>query len=312
MKDFIYSEKFDNYLKGKLSQEEKLALEDKVQQDPLLRNELKLQKEIFNSLGDARKAYLKSRLDQVPVNTVAWYNFSGIQWAAVISSVFFLAGGTYFYTTQQNNTTVSEFIPERSIDISGQVGENQIALESPKPVLSVPEYKEEKPDDTSLTASSQPMLDNTATSQKLAEVESEAGTSNFEKTVALPQIVRPDVVSTFTEDTQQINYEDFEAPDKSLMQAPERLASEVEIENVVDSKYNFHYQLFNNRLYLHGDFEGNPYKIIALNKEESKTLFLEYNGGFYNLKLEQKEIAPLKIIKDSTMIKALTKIRTQY
>lgn len=303
MKDFIYSEKFDNYLKGKLKKDEKISFEEELHQDPLLRNEVKWQQEIYYSLGDARRVYLKNRLNQVPVNSGAWYNFSGIQWAAVVSSLFIFAGGSYFYFVQ------SESIPKDqqiiSVDITVPERNQQIPSEELKPVLPVPNFDESIPEGESLTASSE--LSNHSAISSIPNNRETSSSQKLENEV-FPKIVRPDVLSSFSEESLRIDYSDFEAPDKALLEKSESSVAEVEIETVLDSKYNFHYQLFNHKLYLHGDFQGIPYKIIALNKDEAKKLFLEFNGDFYKLRLEQAEITPLEVIKDSTMINALMKL----
>ena len=96
MKDFIYTEKFDNYLKGKLNEGEKLILDRNIQRDPLLKNEVNLQQDIFKALHEERKTMLKQRLDNVPVNTATWVNITGLQWAAIFGSFFLLSTGIYY------------------------------------------------------------------------------------------------------------------------------------------------------------------------------------------------------------------------
>jgi hypothetical protein len=304
MKDFIYSEKFDNYLKGKLRKDEKLSFEEELRQDPLLRNEVKWQQEIYRSLTDARRTYLKNRLDQIPVNSGAWYNFTGMQWAAVISSFFILAGGSYYYFSPSESSSETEQSIV-SVDITVPEKNQQIPFEEIQPVL--PSYTENALEDESLTALSE-MRNNIEVSGNINKTEANASQKQETEEEILPSIVRPDVFSPFNEESLGIDYSDFEAPDKTLLQKPESSVAEVEIETVLDSEYTFHYQLFNHKLYLYGDFQGIPYKIIALNKDDTKKLFLEFNGHFYTLRQEQEEITPLEIIKDSTMINALIKL----
>ncbi len=307
MKDFIYSEKFDDYLKGKLQKNEKLSFEEELRQDPLLRNEVKWQEEIHYALSDARRTYLKNRLDQVPVNSGGWYNFTGMQWAAVVSSFLILAGGTYYYYSQSNGNSVVE---TQVVSIDSPLPEKnpQVQVEKVQP-SPLPQFNEEEyiADDEILTASSEVSVNNSE--ENISEVNKEViphNNKSLEKN--LPEIVRPDVLSSFQEESQTINYSDFESPDKHQLQGTASSTSEVEIETVANSKYSFHYQLFNGKLYLHGDFQGIPYKIIALNQDEKKKLFLEFNGNFYKLRELQETITPLELINDSTMINALIKL----
>ncbi|MDF9796174.1 hypothetical protein OKW21_001437 [Catalinimonas alkaloidigena] len=306
MKDFIYSDKFDNYLKGKLSKNEKIAIEDDIHQDPLLRSEVKLQQDIYKSLGEARRSYLKSRLDQVTLHTNVWYEFTGIQFAAVLTSLIFLTGGGYYL--YQYSKEVEPEISLVEIEVPKQ--NSLIPSGNISPDLPIVDFRDEEPDEHTLSASSendfiQPEVEDLNESNEKSEI----ALTEDKADVELPNLVRPEVLNSFNDESQNIDYEDFEAPDKTLLQATEYSNADVEIETLLDSKYNFHYQLYNNKLYLHGNFEGVPYRVIALNQEEKKKkLFLNYNGAFYKLKLDQKEVALLEAIQDSTVIKALTKI----
>ena len=92
--DFTYT--IDRYLKGQLSEEERRALEEKMQQDPLLAQEVAWQKDIYHALGDVRRAALKSRLDNVVIHPTPY--FLGQRWltAAAVGTLL-LAGATYYY-----------------------------------------------------------------------------------------------------------------------------------------------------------------------------------------------------------------------
>jgi hypothetical protein len=124
----------------------------------------------------------------------------------------------------------------------------------------------------------------------------------------MPRIVRPEVMSNFSDQAQDVDYSDFEAPNKNLPQKSEMSNVNVEIENVPDDRFPFHYQFYERKLFLHGDFKGIPYKIIALNRDKDKTFFLEYEGNYYSLRPDQQEIVPLERIQDSTVIRALNKL----
>ncbi|MFP4341514.1 MAG: hypothetical protein ACLFQO_13790 [Cyclobacteriaceae bacterium] len=297
MKDFIYSDQFDNYLKGRLSDEEKMAFEQKISQDPLLSSEVKWQQDIHQALGEARRAHLKNRLEQVPVNTGGWYNLSGIQLSAIVASVM-LSGGAayYFYNTQQDQP-----ITQQQWDIRLDIPENSRLSEADfMPVLPEPAVADnteaDLPEEASSLSSGSSVAAPAGPTTKVASIE------------VMPHIVRPDIMSEFPDQTQEVNYSDFEAPDKNMLQKSEVADVNVEIETVVDSKFPFHYQFFDHKLYLHGDFQGIPYKIIALNQGDQKTLFLQYEGDYYSLRQEQKEVVPLEIISDSTLIKAMNKL----
>src|SRR4051812_15209527 len=66
--DFESSNMIEAYLRNELSPVEKAAFEKRIAQDPLLKNELELQKDIITTLQDHRKAELKHRLNQIDVS----------------------------------------------------------------------------------------------------------------------------------------------------------------------------------------------------------------------------------------------------
>src|SRR3712207_22752 len=68
-KGLNYSEKLEAYIRNELSEKEKLELEEQLRQDPLLQNELTLQKDIIASICDYRKHELKQRLNKIDVTS---------------------------------------------------------------------------------------------------------------------------------------------------------------------------------------------------------------------------------------------------
>lgn len=302
MKDFIYTKKFDNYLKGKLGEDDKRTLENAMQQDPLLKNEINLQQDIFKALHDERKVMLKNRLDKVPVNTATWLNLTGMQWAAILGSMLLISTVTYYYY----DTSFKSDFP--SVDLANseyQAGTYLKVPEMPQPVAEEEnklyiEQEAEVDDDVASTIASGKM-----------EKPNQIALRSQEKTQTkpvIPTINRPDILSDFSDENHDINYSDFEAPDKALLEKSDKSVAEVTIETVSDEAYSFHYQMTEQKLFLYGDFKGIPYKIIALNNDQSRQLFLKYKSGYYILNQQQDEIVPLEIINDSTIIKALERL----
>lgn len=297
----IYSEFFDKYLKGKLSEKERTAFEKKVGQDPLLHSELKLQKDIYVALGEARKAALKSRLEQVPVNNVGWFNISAAKLAAVIGSVLVVTTASYFYinnkTADSSEPHVVEIDPSYAIP---KLSEDNVDISIPRP--SVDQIERSAEISTSITRESESLSVAADAEQKQTIT-----AKNKEKDL-LPEITRPDLNTSFAEETQKINYEDFEAPKKQIVESMAFDDNKVDIETVFHERYNFHYQFEDNKLYLYGNFGDTLYKIIALNYDKRKKLFLEFNEHFYAIDNKQVEIAPLRMVEDTVLLKELQRI----
>lgn len=302
MKDFIYTEKFDNYLKGKLNENEKLSLDENIKQDPLLDNEVNLQRDIFKALHEERKMLLKQRLDNVPVNTATWVNLTGLQWAAILGSVLLLSTGIYYSYFDEIATQV-----EPDVDLVKNSLQQQILIEENISEVSRPESKVESlPVEDEFNQPTQNIENSLVLN--IPDQQADSNTENSEADFNIPNIRRPQIVSNFTDENEDINYSDFEAPDKNLLEKDDFSNSEITIETVSDSKYPFHYQMMDQKLYLHGDFKGIPYKIIALNQGRRRQLFLQYENSYYMLNQRQINIVPLERISDSAIINALNRV----
>ncbi len=288
---FTYSEQVDHYLKGKLSETERIAFDEKMQQDPLLQNEIKLQQEIFQAIGETRKAKIKARLNQVPVDQSPWVIGSPFRIAAVVSALFITSVGTYLALTPSDTTILTP------VDIAlsnTPTTDEQPVVEPPKPTVTsraIPDVVIAELDDNTLVADARP----TKTQQPAVR--------------ELPTIRRPAVTAEFSEDAVQLDYSDFETPQKQALQTNDSGESNISVERVLDEVYPFHYQFYDDKLFLHGYFAEEPYKIIALNTESGRKLYLEYAKNYYLLE-EQTEISPLILIQDTPLVKQLTRLST--
>ncbi len=269
--------KIDRYLKGKLSEDERRALEEKMQQDPLLAHEVTWQKDIYHALGDVRRVALKSRLDQVVIHPTPY--FLGQRWlAAAAVSALLLAGCAYYY------------------------------LASEEPTLAVAPQKVTAPLVYPKAYAPPQIPQRIAPAPVTVPVPSSESKTPRTSSAAIPQVpptvVRPQVVSQFAEDNAAINYHDFEAPEKTTLQENAHQEENVAIEALPNSRYSFHYQFSDNKLYLHGNFNRTPYKIIALNTGDDKKLFLEFDGAYYRIS-EHETAVPLLEIEDPALVENL-------
>ena len=73
-------------------------------------------------------------------------------------------------------------------------------------------------------------------------------------------------------------------------------------------KYSFHYQFYNNKLYLYGDFD-NKYEILELNTPAGISIYMFYKDKFYELQQNQEKITPLNAIRNSALMRDLKTIR---
>lgn len=107
MNKYFYSDKIEAYILDNLSESERMAFEELIEQDPVLKNELELQQETINSLQNQRKAQLKQRLNNIEVEPVA-YSLSRITLLESVLLVSIVATTitlfALFYGTKSNIT----------------------------------------------------------------------------------------------------------------------------------------------------------------------------------------------------------------
>ncbi len=282
--NFTHTDVVDRYLKGDLSGSERQAFEDKLRQDPLLAHEMSLQKDIYVALGETRKAALKHRLNQVSIDHSPWTRWQGFKTAAVVGTLLIVGASTYYYLDADDTIT-----PAIDTSVVERITYPKAHTLNHTPVAIIPERE----------APNLPATVEEPVTRNDASVRSSSRTRDI-----APTIVRPKVVSEFTEDTPAIDYSDFKAPEKKTLQGASYQEEDVAIEALSDSEYNFHYQFYDGKLYLHGDFYGMPYKIIALNTEADKKLFLEFDESYYRIG-EHRKVVPLVKIEDRTLVKSL-------
>ena len=293
--NFTYTDLADRYLKGKLSEGERLAFEEKMRQDPLLANEMSLQKDIYQALGETRRIALKNRLNQVPIDHSPWTPWQGFKTAAVVGTLL-LAGASYYYFDSSDEPSKAT-----AIDTPASTSESVV---SPKTYTFIPDRASEDVVPDSDAQATVEAVDQSKEEVAPVTPSLSPRTTRPPSRRATPTIVRPEVVSEFDEDETSVDYYDFRVPEKQLLQTNDHQQEDVAIEALSDSGYDFHYQFYDNKLYLHGDFHSSPYKIIALNTETNKKLFLEFDNAYYRIEKHRKAV-PLIEIKDSALVKSL-------
>ena len=286
--DLTYT--IDRYLKGKLSEEERRTLEEKMQQDPLLAHEVTWQKDIYHALGDVRRATLKSRLDNVVIHPVPY--LLGQRWLTAAAVGTLLSVGVAYYYLNFNEPKPG----------------STPAIEAPVAYPQAYTLRQAPQTDASISTAlkATPPKESSSVPNRVANPSSVASAQTQR---AQPTVVPPQVMSQFGEDTSAVDYGDFAVPEKSTLQENIRPEENVTVEALSDSRYTFHYQFFDNKLYLHGDFDQTPYKIIALNTENSKKLFLEFDGAYYRIS-EHEAVVPLTKIEDPALVKSLQSVST--
>lgn len=266
-------ELLDDYVAKRLTEQDRMKFEGKLESDPQLRKEFSFQQSIVDGIKDARVAELKTMLNNIPVQP---YVSQGALTTKIITSLIaagIIASGAYYLLTKENQ---SEVIQDEPVEQTGIEGKSNISsIEDSATNAEIPtisdnsEYKENTftpPIKTEKTASSTKSLD--------------------EKLKRERELVKV-VSSTFVTSSTEV------VTDNSL------------------SNYHFHYAFKNNKLMLYGSFEQSQYQILEFITAEEHVFFLNYKGNYYLLDDKNNTPTQLIPIMDTQLLKQLKEFRAR-
>jgi hypothetical protein len=285
-KDF---ELIDDYLAGRLAENDRVAFEKKIEADQALKSEIEFQKQLVEGLKKARVAELKSMLNSVPVSSTSTGGNTLMKTAGWIAATVVV--GTIVYYLSLGQKEQSKESP------TANVTEQENATPAPEP---------NQPTNESSAATPTEEAEESSVSEKPVVVKKQKKSTGKTAPVE-PKI---EVFDPTVEDD-----EDSSEPDKEMLadEYPEASASTksntivVSIETA-NRKYNFHYKLVNDNLTLYGPFERELYEIMEFISDNKRTAFLLYKNTFYYIKETDKttELAP---VKDPALINKLRKLQ---
>ncbi|GEM_PF-874369 len=310
----------ERYLEGEMSDLEKLNFENQLVNNSVLQEEFQFQKEIIKGIQENRKAELKARLNNIQVPSSSLYQNIGLKVAALITITTMVGFGAYF-TFFNNEPEVENTISVTDTDsVQKSTQEETEIPEAPTPLeeesLEVEEIVVEKPDGKEKSKADEEkknVAKNKVKEDKEIIEKAEITEENqpVAKALPSPNIVRPESVEGIADDNVEHKDDSFEVSNSSLNAINEVMENKVEVETISDNKKDFHYQFYNKKLFLYGDFDKTPYEIIEYTVENNKNklYFLYYEGKFYELNSDQMKISPLKEINDNELIGELERLR---
>jgi hypothetical protein len=282
-------ELLDDYIGNRLSEGERESFEGKLQADPELQRELKIQQGIVESLRKARASELKALLNNVPLSAIPSETSSLAKWSGVAVALM-VAVGLYFYLRPADETPVPPATD--TVSTIPPVSENSPEPES-IPAEQLVEEKQPSEDSPSV---------NGVTRNKKPSIKEQAA-----ETVKSPEmnVYQPEDDAK-TENESKAPVAEGDAPEEDF--APSDLTAEI----VNNSKsYNFHYQFKDERLILYGAFDKNLYEIMEFISDNKRTIFLHYKNNFYLLNQSGEKVKPLSPINDPVLIQKLKERRSQ-
>jgi hypothetical protein len=283
-----YTKLFEEYLKGSLSEQDKILLENKISTDPALKSEMEIQRDIVGVIRNARKSELKSMLASTHVG---WYHMVPAAWKAAASVVILTVTGLSAYFLIPGIGDPPSFSNASEEVTSSVIEKKREALE---PVNSSPQITDtETASENSL---SKPEAENKTEIQDIAVSELE-----------IPQPVLDDTPGNLGEN--ELIKE--EAANASPLNPSNDIAGKVvTVSTGKDAKYDFHYSFSEGSLMLYGNFDGTPYEILEVNSTGGKKYFLYFNSDYFSLSQNTITISPLVKVTDQNLICELDILKT--
>ncbi len=278
-------ELLDDYLSNRLNGEERSAFEKKLEADPELKQEVKIQQDFVEGIRKARTVELKSMLNNIPIAPIQGGETSFLikagSWVVITGIVI---TGIYFYFSENASTeAVKESTPVEKPEVKPappaevESGESEIAKSNEEPVKEAEKVGEKKPVETKSTP---------------------AATKKPELKVYDPSKEESD------EAVEKYEQEQLEIISKAFVTS----SIEVETENT-HRKYTFHYVFRDGKLVLYGAFEKHLYEILEFISDDKRTVVLFYKSNYYLLDINKSTPTVLTPIKDRKLLKKLSEYR---
>lgn len=296
MEEPNYTDMFEAYWRGELSETEKNHLESLVEQDPALKTEFLLQKDIMDALQNYRKNEIKQRLAAIPIGVTSSY----LLYQVYLKNAFLglgAAGAISWGAYQWNQSQTAAQNQAKSEGTSWKL-----------PVFKMPtKSAAEQVAETETIAGSE-----ATTANKVQPATQMAGTIARKNYLEVRNGLKSLVQYTETA------IRSFELLIESKAQLPQEIIIEVKSDssNAVEVAAPIYYQFYKEKLRLYSSPKGERFssraRLIPLELQGNTYYFLYFEGNYYHLKNTQQEITEAKIVKDGAIINQLKILKDKY
>lgn len=299
------------YLQGRLEASEAVRFEQSLEADPNLKGEFDFQRNIIEGVKEYRKAELKSYLNSVPVSSTG---LKPIQYLAMMAAASIVAGLLFIFL--QVNNRFSKQLEKISVvkksTTTPEIGNNSINESSTEPIVKDYEvnpsaeapkkesFKIEPKNNSKSPVTSIKKTKNYTPKESKVLVASASSASEFKA----KDSKEPDMMATNDFESSNVNLpkDDFESA---------TLDKKTNIGVVLASAINkgsLHYQYFNNKLYLYGNFNKSTYELIEMYTNKRKNLYMYFDSQFYEIEQNKLDITEMEPLKSAKLVDDLKKL----
>ncbi|MEP2026044.1 MAG: hypothetical protein ABJH98_00820 [Reichenbachiella sp.] len=287
-----YSSQLEAYFSGTMSETDRILFEGRVESNPELKSEFSKQNDIVEGLKAHRRAELKTRLNNITVEpTLIGTLMQGSMMKSLtygLTAVMVATGSYFFYNKEaaiqyhiESLKAKSEYSLHSNLQLNSL---NQLSYRF-EGNMQMLDYVDAAP-----VLKKRTIIEETPKQSIAFEV--------------------PEVAPTHEEAFDGMTV-DFGAMDRIEQVSGISEVDKVNIQTINSRRYNFHYRLEDNRLFLYGKFNESPYEIIEISTPGSKKLFFYYHGDFYQLRKKASSITPLSKIENRELIHELDALKSK-
>ncbi|AHM59169.1 hypothetical protein D770_04510 [Flammeovirgaceae bacterium 311] len=311
-----HNDHLDNYLLGKLSADEKAAMDARLAADSQLQEDMLFQQDIVHALQDERRMELKNRLNNIEVGAGGFSTAVGLKIAAGVALVGLMGTAVYFLSSSE--TEAPSELPVGIIDFSDtdnlytySIPEKPAAKANPAvETLEITQAQLQKTAPATASVAARDAQPKTALPEKAVLPESTSRAVKAENQLNI-QVQKPQVVTDFKENEVNASSHLPEAPVDAMARNRQFSTQSIEVTAQLHEKYDFHYQFYDNKLFIFGDFKSKPYEILEINTEGSRVYYLFFENNYYGLKNNQQKLVRLKKITNDNLVRELEITRNQ-
>ena len=323
-----HTELIDSYLSGTMSSAEQSAFLDLIDADPVLKDEFLFQQGIVDGLHEYRKAELKNRLSSISIG-IGFFGFlmnsTLYQVMASVLTVGLIGAGSYFAYNElylEEPADVGQIVIE-SIDTTADhptlydfeiVNGNRLAeiVSAAKEIEETIESsadQEKLPGEKAVRKLVATNRKNVAKEAMIADNSGAEQSKESDGEGVVPQFEVPTIDDEPTEE-DAINFDVSVGQRDDYETIAEKETNKVEVEQVSKKGKNLQYKFEQGKLYLYGDFHGEPYELLEINTNGTRSLFFYHEKKYYRLNQFQKSVTGFTAITDRKLLKELEIIRT--
>lgn len=287
------------YLDNEMSAEERRNFEQQLSENSELKQELGFQQELVAGIQEARRMELKAMLDAVSISGGSSVGGSALVGKIVVGLMLVgaITAGIYYFPGQE---AVREYLPVA--DNHSEESYDDLVNLPAEEVESVEDAEEQAEPADATSSSSQ--LDQVTEEEPMTEVK----VKEESPVVTKPNIRTPETIAAFDREEEALDSMHVPGNTRTEEKEPSMATIDVTVDNT-RKKYTFHYQLKGGKLFLYGDFSSGLYEILEFNARKGKTLFLYFDGKYYDLNDDQERIVKLVPVKEKSLIEKLEEVR---